>query len=883
MLLFMASSSTVSAYALEVDPTPVTIPQVSPDNDYFADIDALGNQFLLYNYVSPRQLRKITPDGTVAWTVTFPVISASHPKRVPDNLGGMYYVYDTSVSRPGIPINVNNIFVLHYDSNGTYDAQNVQVIPSALYQVVEAGFVDQAGTLFLLYSERQFGDSYSKNLSFKVARVNSAGVLQNTPTTKTLNPTESRWCTNRGASTEVPYDLPYAGGVMWSACWSWCQAEFATTPGTCQYNADGVRSCWVNAFPAGGVGNCVWEDFSPGRPPYSGYFGITQTSEATVSETFYEYQVSDNIGTSLSIYEIKPVADGFLMVYAVVETDYGAGTPTTVKQYVQKLNTSGVPQLAGWGTEITTNYTLSSGDFNFASDGWFFTYAVDTDADTRTDTIRVQRYDTSGTPQFAGSGVDVFTYVEANTDLYAFTKNRGSGIALVIEAWNDTVPASGNVEKVFMQAIDGTGALLLGANGVQIAEYTDTPEPEYTWDVFDDGNGGILVPIMYTIGTVGDPLFRVFWLDSEDQVHYVQQDGLSIDVSAGSPTCSGNAAGNTMCLIENAEVANQIFKFSHAYQITTAGGLKVLSSNGNEITSGSDYGIGPTFASYEDTVTVQDSDNDLVFQSTASVSTDRDWSTVTGASDLATKKSFAHDVITAPGAALTYELLIPREAGDDGVFVCPDVISLVAVTEGCTDGVLFGNAETRDVTFASGVAAVTSSQVTLNTQPYWKLSGMKGSGALSVLNSPTPSPTDTPTDTPTPTPTDTPTPSDTPTDTPTASLTATASPTTTALATATATSTTTTTGAWTGYPTDTVTETPTVLGDSPTPTDSLPVTTLPPTTTPSGTSAFWQLPLWAQATFGGLAVVVAWLLILLFRKRRDDEPLKKRIPVSPSL
>lgn len=759
----------VSARVFDVADASVIVPPVSPDNSIAVYPDEFGNQFLMYEWSNPRVLKKLTPQGAVAWSVTFPSITTSNARGVPDNNGGFYYVYTKLVTPVGFTFSVSNMFVLHYSSGGTYSAQEVQLFATALKHQISGAFADNAGNLFVVFSEQQFGDNVGMNLSYKIAKVSNTGAILNGAATVPLTPTEARWCTNRGASIAIPFDIAYSGHSVWSACWGWCQTEFATNSGTCQYNSDGPRNCWVNPFPAGGVGNCTWENFVPGYPPYSGYHGMTLSNQPTVNETLYSYANAAGMYSSVGISRAKATSDGgVIFMLSRSELDYSAGSPPlTTNWYIQKVNSSGVPQIPGWGTDITGITGGSSA--NVVDDGFVFISTVDTNGDTKADTVRVQRYNTLGAPQFSGSGVDVFTLIETGTDLSAFAVARGTGLTIIIEAYNDTVPPSGDVEKIFVQAIDASGVVQLGSSGVQIASYTDDPAPEYAWDADSDGNGGTFITTYHTSFT--DP-FRVFWLNSSNQVKHVSTNGLIFGTGQTyDVVCSGDTTGTGVCLLKNIAVDNEFYSLLPAYQITTAGGLRVTNSNGNPITIDSDYGISSAFAGYQDMLTGRDGSNIPIFQVSTTVSSDRNWSTVTAETDTVAKKSYAHNVITAPGAAATYDLLVPRVTGDNGVLVCPDALALVDVGETCTNSVLFGNGEARGVAFPSGATTVTASQVTLESQTFWKLSGMKGSGGISVADAPSQPPTSippttSPPDSGTPTVTDdevtpTPTPSDT--------------------------------------------------------------------------------------------------------------------------
>lgn len=729
LLLLQGGIRPVSARVFESNPSSTSLPAAT-DNSVHVIIDKLGNQFYWYMYESPQLLVKVSPSNGVEWSVDVPSEVTPAVMGIPDNIGGYYFLYG-----------MNSINVVHYSSTGSSSTLGVPILTTTLGRVNIDGVADGSGNLHVIYKETHPGDKNNKYLSYKIATVGTSGSLVSTPVVVSINPTESRWCTNRGGPIEIPYDIQYGNSREWSACWSWCQSEFSSNPGTCQYNADGPRNCWVHPFPAGGVGNCVWESFVPGSPPFSGYYGMTLPEADTVPVTL---ETSSGILVGLSSTKSRTASnDNVSLMLRRTE-----GYPITdTSTFLQRIDSGGTPLSPGLGTNVTS--AIAGKEVILIDDGFFTAATVDTNSDSRPDTIRVQKYNNSGASQFGGAGIDVFTYIEPNTEISFLATQKGNGAVFAIEVWNDNVPVSGNAAKIFVQAINSAGTLLYGADGTQIATYTDDPEPEYIWDVYSGADGSAFA----VITTVSDTAsYRIFWLTPDNKVSHAATNSLAIGKGETvGIDCSSSSSGNTICTARNSVSNHEVYTFLSAYQISTAGALQVRNSQGNSIKLGSDYGIGPAFAGYQDTITGRNVSNLPIFQVSATVSSDRDWTTVTADTDATAKKSFAHNLATAPGAASSYELLIPRTTGDNGVIVCPDVSSLSGVTENCTNGVRFGNNESRSVTFAGGASTVVSSQVTIESQLYWKLSGLKGSGGMSVTDAPSEPPTVTPPDSDTPT------------------------------------------------------------------------------------------------------------------------------------
>lgn len=106
----------------------------------------------------------------------------------------------------------------------------------------------------------------------------------------------------------------------------------------------------------------------------------------------------------------------------------------------------------------------------------------------------------------------------------------------------------------------------------------------------------------------------------------------------------------------------------------------------------------------------------------------RDWSGVSADTDTILGKSVVSGLETAPGAANTHILYIPRPAGHTKVRICPSATSLGAVTTSCASGVEFTEGQTQAV----GADTVTVTATTINTQQYWIASGLSGTGGISI-------------------------------------------------------------------------------------------------------------------------------------------------------
>ncbi|MGB4758812.1 MAG: Calx-beta domain-containing protein [Candidatus Saccharimonadales bacterium] len=124
------------------------------------------------------------------------------------------------------------------------------------------------------------------------------------------------------------------------------------------------------------------------------------------------------------------------------------------------------------------------------------------------------------------------------------------------------------------------------------------------------------------------------------------------------------------------------------------------------------------------TIHVIDDDNDvLLVRGKADLTSDRDWSAVTGDSNLLEHTMVVDGVYDADGFdASTYELFVPRGATDTAVLICPEAQELEDVTPTCTDR----------HTYSINDFGV--SKVTINSKDYWRLTNVADAsvGGMSI-------------------------------------------------------------------------------------------------------------------------------------------------------
>ncbi len=105
---------------------------------------------------------------------------------------------------------------------------------------------------------------------------------------------------------------------------------------------------------------------------------------------------------------------------------------------------------------------------------------------------------------------------------------------------------------------------------------------------------------------------------------------------------------------------------------------------------------------------------------TADMTTDRDWSGITGSSDTTSYQSVVSGLSTAPGVTGTHSLYVPKKDTDTAVHICPDAQTLEQVTTDCSNGQTYTEADDN------------VSIVDVNGTSYWLVSGLSGTGGVSV-------------------------------------------------------------------------------------------------------------------------------------------------------
>ena len=356
-----------------------------------------------------------------------------------------------------------------------------------------------------------------------------------------------------------------------------------------------------------------------------------------------------------------------------------------------------------------------------------------------THTVKVQFYNDSQEPQWDGEGVVAYNLEQVGSYINTYATVKGSdSLALAMEVYNETTPSDGNVNTILTQVLSSDGSKQLGDNATQLMDYTHDPQPSYVNQVYSDNNGGYF--ISYSFKTSGnDGEMRVIWVDDDNNLYNVPNgipvgatNGANFEYCLGQPNnvyyCSGS--------IFYPDRQYRIVPLSFSFQIDAPDGITIFDqSNEHNITMGADYG-----ANAPDTNVLIRKGTALVARTAVDMSEDRDWNGTTINTDNSAKKAILADVHIASGVISGQtEMFVPRISADDRVIVCPDATSsFTVISKTCTGGVVFSDGQTRSVGYGSGAVDVTAVKETLGEGLYWRLSGVKNTGAFSYKSATVP-------------------------------------------------------------------------------------------------------------------------------------------------
>lgn len=107
--------------------------------------------------------------------------------------------------------------------------------------------------------------------------------------------------------------------------------------------------------------------------------------------------------------------------------------------------------------------------------------------------------------------------------------------------------------------------------------------------------------------------------------------------------------------------------------------------------------------------------------------TDLDWTTVMGDTSLITGKAFIANLTSSEGAGATHSLYVPINSDSAEKFLlCPEATSFSEIGNGCENGTIFEEGETKIINELS----ITVTKTSIEDIVYWIASGVKGTGGM---------------------------------------------------------------------------------------------------------------------------------------------------------
>lgn len=675
--------------------------------------DLLGNTFFIQEKAANYEVAKISPSGTILWGTLLsiakePVTQYSMESFIPDNLGGLYVVCNRSVLDGSVGYAVLNLHVRHYDANRTLDLVETNVLDTLFSHRLVKGVADENGRLKIIYRQFNFGDAISgampHPMELKVITVDLDGGLQDSIYDQENNPVESENCTNNtGTAVTVDFDIPI---YSWTSCWNWCQDNMTTANPLCQYNADGLRNCWINAAPAGDINNCTWAPYANQYPTYAGVLG-EESLQPVAGATILTYP---NTGAIVSVIDSKYNAGTFYFAYRISAAGYS-------ETYVQGVNAAGALVFSDNGILIRDHIaTGASTSVKFTDFGWFATETVDTNADDIYDTYYYRKFIWSGAEQWDVAKSTIVEYFPANGELVGYSVLSGTSSYLVYEQWDYDFSAT--FAPYTVRKIDEDGNLLF-----QTTWESMPTTLSLTSGVTDDHGG-----VMFWGTNISGLGTQLVWLKNDNIINYGTNDFVlsESDSTESIPynICSSDGGDGFFCLVRSGG-REYVRTFDTAYQTDAVSGIDVRNSGGVSVIPGSDIGIGAAFPSYQDVLTMYSGSTPLS-EFSATVSADRDWTAVSGGVDVPLGKSFVSGLIGSTGVAATHTLYVPQIAGKENVrvVVCPSATSLTEVSQSCASG------------YAVWAGGANLTATNIGGTNFWKLAQLTGTGAeSSTVNS----------------------------------------------------------------------------------------------------------------------------------------------------
>lgn len=267
-------------------------------------------------------------------------------------------------------------------------------------------------------------------------------------------------------------------------------------------------------------------------------------------------------------------------------------------------------------------------------------------------------------------------------------------------------------ERVYLAA-DNYGILYLlsGYSG------TDDIDPGAgTVNLTSTGASGVyLARFNESDGTYIDHL--TFDGDGDESTGHIvyRNEELSISIFNNTYSLDLDPTAGTSNFAFGAKSSTAIIKLGLSYQFTGTPGsglsARVVSNNQDPSTG--------TSRSSSTLIRLSNTSGVPIVQFNAAMTSDRDWSSITAASDPDNYKAVSSGVAATQGVVGTHSLFVPKRAGDNAVYICPDATSLSQVTTSCSN----------IRTYKLGDSNV--EVVSIGGKDYWLVSGLTGTGGFS--------------------------------------------------------------------------------------------------------------------------------------------------------
>ena len=394
----------------------------------------------------------------------------------------------------------------------------------------------------------------------------------------------------------------------------------------------------------------------------------------------------------------------------------------------QRINSAGSLVWASSGVLVSG---IISYDAYPVSDGVGGVLIAGTDSENQ---IFIQHINEDGSLLWTDDGKIIASVPGAWFDISVVSTGAGNGnggnfIAMAdgtyILAWSDYRNGDGSYTDLYAQKIDSDGNILWADNGIEICTEA---QDQSNMVIVPDGSSGIISIWADFRDDPDDSIGKLYAqrVSSEGELLW-GSDGMKISDNELDLTTYFSPVGNDHGGViitwrqfsETSEFVTYGKKLLSLNQIkVTQENLDVLDEYGNSIKENSLSGANGSSI----TVLVKDMNTNLLISDVVvDLTTDRDWSIVSGSSNGTEKKSYIANMEEAPGATNVHTLYIPKGVNDTNVIICPNVTNLDAVDINCS-GAITKSALDQD-----------TSIVTVEDLSYWKVVGLTGTGGISVI------------------------------------------------------------------------------------------------------------------------------------------------------